>query len=672
MLPEKYICYFSTCFISTDLRQLNNYYKFDRAKCPGHLELQVMNFIKETNYSHSFFLFVVLVLISPLPTNGNPDLAQEHPEIQSIIIGGDSVLYDATLSKYTRGGRDDYFSGFVTIPHKFNSVLFLIDALESDTGSFFQYYLDGFDDKWGKSVGFPVKEYSNLPQGKFTFFVRTSHSNGKYSEPASFSFQVLPSFYQTKLALFLYLIALIMLYTTFTKIRTYRFAQEKFRLERIINERTDELVKEKDKSEKLLANVLPKDTANELKTKGKATKKKYQMATVLFSDIQGFTKIAEQMNPEKLIDQLDSFFFHFDSVVEKYNTEKIKTIGDAYMCAGGIPEKNRTNPVEVVMASLEMQKYMAGLHEQARKNNSSFWDIRIGIHTGSVIAGVIGHKKLSYDIWGDTVNTASRMESSGEAGKINISGSTYQLVKDFYICEYRGKMPVKYKGEIDMYFVKGIRPELSNVDTGEPNEKFFVNLQLLRLNDLEDTILAKFDNEIRDDLKYHNRKHTVHVYTQVELLGRAEKVKDEDMLLLRTAGLLHDIGYLVDYMNHKKASCDFTRGFLPGFQYSEGQINKVCKLIMATQESGDQANLLERIICDANLDFLGRVDYPKVSLSLYKEMKALKKVGSFEEWRKDQTRLLQNHEFYTNTARLLRDVGKKDQLAQLKLLEESS
>ncbi len=629
-----------------------------------------MNFIKETNYSLSFFLFLVLALTSAFTSNSKPDFKPKRPEIQSVIFGEDLVLYDAVRSNYTMKGKDDFFSSFIKIHHKYNSVLFLIDTSGIDKGLSFQFFLKGFDDDWGKPMNFPIKEYSNLPKGKYIFSVRTSYGDREYSESEDFSFQILPSYYRTKFALFLYFIALIILITTFSRIRIYRFAKEKFRLERIINERTDELVKEKDKSEKLLANVLPKDTADELKTKGKATKRKYQMVTVLFSDIQGFTKIAEQMNPEKLIDQLDSFFFHFDSVVEKYNTEKIKTIGDAYMCAGGIPEKNRTNPVEVVMAALEMQKYMAGLHEQARKNNSSFWDIRIGIHTGPVIAGVIGHKKLSYDIWGDTVNTASRMESSGEAGKVNISGSTYQLVKDFYFCEYRGKMPVKYKGVIDMYFVKGIRPELRNLDTGIPNDKFYINLQLLRLNDLEDTILNKFDNEIGDDLKYHNRKHTVHVYTQVELLGRAEKVRGEDMLLLRTAGLLHDIGYLVDYDNHKKASCDFTRGFLPGFHYSEVQINKVCKLVMATQESREPTNLLERIICDVNLDYLGRVDYQKVSLNLYMEMKAMNKVGSFKEWKKNQVSLLQKHKFYTNTARLLRDVGNKDQLKQLELMNQ--
>jgi len=632
------------------------------------LELQVMNFIKETNYSLGFFLFLVLALVFPYTSNGNSKLTTRQPEVQSVIFGRDSLIYDASRSKLSKKEKDDFFASFTKIPHKYNSVLFLIDTTENQDGLLFQYFLEGFDDGWGNTISFPIKEYSILPKGKYTFFVRAGFGGGEFLESDGFSFQVLPSFYNTKIALSLYLIALILISTAYSRVRSYRFAKEKFRLERIINERTDELVMEKDKSEKLLANVLPKDTADELKTKGKASKRKYQMVTVLFSDIQGFTKIAEQMNPEKLIDELDNFFFHFDSVVEKYNTEKIKTIGDAYMCAGGIPEKNRTNPVEVVLAALEMQEYMAELHEEAKKKNSSFWDIRVGIHTGPVIAGVIGHKKLSYDIWGDTVNTASRMESSGEAGKVNVSGSTYQLVKDFFICEYRGKMPVKYKGEIDMYFVKGIRPELSNVDTGSPNNKFFISLQLLRLNDLEETLLTKFDNEIRDDLKYHNRKHTVHVYTQVELLGRAEKVKDEDMLLLRTAGLLHDIGYLVDYNNHQKASCDFTRGFLPGFHYSEEQINKICKLIIATEESGSPTNLLEKIICDANLDYLGRIDYPTISLNLFLELKAMNKVVSFEEWKKDQFSLLQKHEFYTNTARLLRDVGKNDQLKELELL----
>ena len=222
--------------------------------------------------------------------------------------------------------------------------------------------------------------------------------------------------------------------------------------------------------------------------KGKATKIKYNFVTVLFSDIQGFTRIAEEMNPEILIDELDKFFFHFDSVVEKYGIEKIKTIGDAYMCAGGIPEKNRTNPVEVILAALEMKAYMKRLKETSELEGMKFWDIRIGIHTGTVVAGVVGQKKLSYDIWGDTVNTASRMESSGEAGKINISGTTYEFVKEFFTCEYRGKMPVKYKGELEMYFVNGIIPELCD-ENGGPNRKFIIKMQMIKLQDIEEMVI---------------------------------------------------------------------------------------------------------------------------------------------------------------------------------------
>ena len=236
----------------------------------------------------------------------------------------------------------------------------------------------------------------------------------------------------------------------------------------------------KEKRETLLANVLPKNAADEIMAKGKAAKVKYNFVTVLFSDIQGFTRIAEETNPEVLIDELDKFFFYFDSVVEKFGIEKIKTIGDAYMCAGGIPEKNRTNPVEVILAALEMRAYMSRLKLGSELEGMKFWDIRIGIHTGTVIAGVVGQRKLSFDIWGDTVNTASRMESSGEAGKINISGTTYEFVREFFDCEYRGKMPVKYKGELEMYFVNGIIPELCD-ENGNPNSKFIVKMQMIKL-----------------------------------------------------------------------------------------------------------------------------------------------------------------------------------------------
>lgn len=211
---------------------------------------------------------------------------------------------------------------------------------------------------------------------------------------------------------------------------------------------------EKDRSEKLLLNILPYETAEELKEKGSATPKQYDMVSVLFTDFKGFTTIAEKLTPEQLVAELNQCFLQFDHIIDKHNLEKIKTIGDAYMCAGGIPVANTTNPSDVVKAGLEIKAYMDRVKSEREASGQDYWELRIGIHTGRVIAGVVGKNKFAYDIWGDAVNTASRMESSGEPGKVNISGDTFELVKDQFNCVYRGKIKAKNKGDIDMYFVE--------------------------------------------------------------------------------------------------------------------------------------------------------------------------------------------------------------------------
>ncbi|WP_411823420.1 adenylate/guanylate cyclase domain-containing protein [Leptospira sp. 'Mane'] len=207
-----------------------------------------------------------------------------------------------------------------------------------------------------------------------------------------------------------------------------------------------QISEEKDQSEYLLLNILPEKIAAELKTEGVAKPQSYEQVSVLFTDIVGFTIIAEKLSPQELIDQLNSFFVEFDEIIYKYNLEKIKTIGDAYMCAGGIPLKNSTNAIDAVRAGLAIQKFV---------KDRAGWELRLGIHTGPVVAGVIGKKKFAYDIWGDAVNVAARIESSGEPGKVNISEDTYFLVKDFFECEHRGKIKAKNKDSMDMYFVLG-------------------------------------------------------------------------------------------------------------------------------------------------------------------------------------------------------------------------
>jgi class 3 adenylate cyclase len=211
---------------------------------------------------------------------------------------------------------------------------------------------------------------------------------------------------------------------------------------------------EKQKSDTLLLNILPAETAHELKETGVATPKQYSMATVLFTDFKDFTKIAENLTAQQIVEELNTCFIAFDEICEKYQLEKIKTIGDAYMCVGGIPIANQTNPIDAVKAAIEIQAWMHQWTLERQTKGKQVWELRIGIHTGEVIAGVVGKKKFAYDIWGDAVNIAARMETSGEAGKVNISESTYSLVKEHFVCAYRGKILAKNKGEIAMYFVE--------------------------------------------------------------------------------------------------------------------------------------------------------------------------------------------------------------------------
>ncbi len=240
-----------------------------------------------------------------------------------------------------------------------------------------------------------------------------------------------------------------------------------------LEKKNAQLAAEKAKTDELLQNILPFEIAEQLKNKGEVKAKKYRMVTIMFTDFKDFTKISSELEPEEIIKELSVYFKKFDEITEQHFIEKIKTIGDAYMCVGGLPLRNKSNPIDIVIAAMEIQRFMKEYNKIRKSKNHTVWELRLGIHTGKVVAGVIGSKKFAYDIWGDAVNTASRLETAGEVGKINISGATYEYIKDFFVCTYRGKIPAKNKGEIDMYFVEGLKPEYRlNGDPITPNEKF--------------------------------------------------------------------------------------------------------------------------------------------------------------------------------------------------------
>lgn len=225
-------------------------------------------------------------------------------------------------------------------------------------------------------------------------------------------------------------------------------------LEQKVIERTSELVAEKKKSDDLLLNILPHETAEELKQKGSSEAKYFEQATVIFTDFINFTTMSERLSAKDLVQLLNHYFINFDRLITSHGLEKIKTVGDGYIAVCGLPIEDKLHAIKVATAAIAIRDFVKTYQDECTKNNTPYFEIRIGINSGPLIAGIVGIKKFAFDIWGDTVNTAARMEQTSEAGKINISGKTFNLIKDQFECRHRGKMEAKNKGEIDMYFLE--------------------------------------------------------------------------------------------------------------------------------------------------------------------------------------------------------------------------
>lgn len=433
-----------------------------------------------------------------------------------------------------------------------------------------------------------------------------------------------------------------------------------------INER---LIRENDKIKALYEKAVPGVLKETGETEKRERSLKFNMATVLFADIHGFSRLTEGMDSSSVMDELDEILVEFEAIVSRYKIEKIKTIGDTYMCAGGIPVKNITNPVDVVMAALEMRNFLEAYESKKRENCKHIWELKIGVHSGPVTAAISGRKKINYDIKGDTVNIASRIEAVSDDGMILISVMTYELVKEFFDCEYFGKLPVKYKDDLQMYKVKGLKSEYSVNNEGIiPNESFRIKFGLIQFTDIQEIILDKLEMDLPGYLFYHNVKHTVDVVTEVELIGWAEGCTDEEILLLKTAALFHDVGHVVAYDNHEFHGTKIAREMLPAFNYSADQIEKICSLIMSTKLPPRPTNLLENIMCDSDLDYLGRSDFIPVSNTLYEELKAQNKIGSLNDWNKIQVKFIAGHQYFTKTAQSLREVNKQLQIERIQSL----
>jgi len=436
-----------------------------------------------------------------------------------------------------------------------------------------------------------------------------------------------------------------------------------------LEKQNEKLVRDYEEVKALYEKISPMGVKESAESDRKEKSLKFNMATVLFSDINGISILAEGIDSSSVMDELDEIMYEFEAIVARYKIEKIKTIGDTFMCAGGIPVKNITNPIDVVMAALEMKNFLAGYELNKRGDVKRFWELKIGIHTGPVTAAVSGKKKINYDIKGDTVNTASRIETVSENGMVLISVMTYELVKEFFDCEYFGKLPVKYKGDLQMYMVKGLKPEYCVDGKGAvPNDAFRIKFGLIQFTDMQELVLDKLERELPDYLFYHNVKHTVDVVTEVELIGWGEGCTDEEILLLKTAGLFHDAGHTVAYDDHEFHGAVIAREMLPKYNYTSEQIERICSVIMSTKLPPKPTNLLEEIICDSDLDYLGRSDFIPVSNTLFEELKAQNKMGSLNDWNKIQVKFISGHQYFTKTARSLREVNKNLQIERIRNL----
>ena len=454
--------------------------------------------------------------------------------------------------------------------------------------------------------------------------------------------------------------------------RIARLAKQNQELEEHIKKlekMNEELIRDNNKIKVLYERISPEGPKEFGEGEKRERSLKFNMATVLFADIHGFSRLVEGMDSSSVMDELDEINVEFEAIVNKFKIEKIKTIGDTYMCAGGIPVKNITNPVDVVMAAIEMRNFLEKYEIKKRGMNNRIWDLKVGIHSGPVTAAISGRKKINYDIKGDTVNTASRIEGVSDSGMILISVMTYELVKEFFNCEYFGKLPVKYTDDLQMYKVKGLKPEFSvNGEGVVPNESFRIKFGLIQFTDIQEIILDKLEMDLPGYLFYHNVKHTVDVVTEVELIGWAEGCSDEEILLLKTAALFHDAGHIVAYDNHEFYGTQIAKEILPGFNYTPDQIERICSIILSTKLPPKPTNILENIICDSDLDYLGRSDFIPVSNTLYEELKAQNKMGSLNDWNKIQVKFISGHQYFTKTARSLREVNKKLQIERIQSL----
>ncbi len=421
----------------------------------------------------------------------------------------------------------------------------------------------------------------------------------------------------------------------------------------------------------LLGNILPRTVLEDLNQNGKFTPKRVDKGVVLFTDFVDFSLKARSVKPLKLVKQLEHYFTRFDEIVERYKLEKIKTIGDAYMALAGVTEDNEEPTLRACLAALEMRDFIRNEREIAKAVKKDFWEIRIGIHAGPLVAGIIGSTRYSFDVWGDTVNVAARAQQTSNIDEITV---TYEIIADigrYFEATPLGETEIKKRGgSMLMYELNRLKPEFSLYGDGK-----FPNVELRKkchitpvdFDHMRNNIINKLKSNLPEEVIYHDLFHTLNVEKAAIRLGKLEGITEDEMIVLRTAALYHDAGFIFTYHRNELHGVRLMEKQLPQFGYDDLQIQQIRNLILSTAHHAQPTSILEELMCDADHDYLGRADYYVVADKLRREMEQFGQTMTDLEWIDFQLDYLVNdHKFYTLAAKNIREKGKQHRITELR------
>jgi len=400
------------------------------------------------------------------------------------------------------------------------------------------------------------------------------------------------------------------------------------------------LQQERNRTDELLKILLPENVISDLMEEGVHKPQIQENVSIMFCDLVGFTQISSKLDPEFLISELNDIYGYFDELCSKYKCSRIKTIGDAYMAATGIHHFDPLHADKLVKLGLEFIRFLEKRNVSAQQE----WKCRIGIHSGSVIAGIIGKTRFIYDIFGHDVNIAARVESNGLEMHVTISESTKGLIREKF--EFINMGSVKLKG-------------------AEAMELYAIATTFNRLEKVREFAEEQLKNHLPEGLFYHNLDHTLDVLHAADEISYFEKISREERELLLTAVWFHDLGFLYTIKGHEEVSCQLAAEHLPQFQYSAAEVEVILGLIRATQIPQSPQNKLEEIIADADLDYLGRADFWIIGKKLFEELKYQKVIQTEKNWNDLQIDFLNSHRYFTETSIQKRKPQKVAHLQQL-------